>query len=407
MIPFSLKVFIFKIWQFLLKWSTKVLTFRTPELFNGPGSSLQLCEYIANKTDVRNLLIVTDAMLVKIGLLQPMQDKLRALGLNYVVYDGVLPNPTIDQIEAGLDMLRKENCTAILAIGGGSSIDAAKVIAARARNPHKIVHMAGLLRVFFKPMPLYAVPTTAGTGSEVTIAAVVSDPSTTRKFAIMDPKLVPIGAALDGALMTGLPAAITAATGMDALTHAVEAYISRNHTPATDAEALEATRLIMQNLPTAVHNGSDVTARQNMALASFKAGVAFTTAGVGYVHAIAHNFGAYYHVPHGLANAIILPRVLDFSKPDCTPRLAKLAEVSGLKKGNESETELAEAFIRHVRALNAEFGIPTQVDKLRQDDIPAIADKALSEAHMFYAVPRYMDVPECEAFIRQMLPQAA
>jgi alcohol dehydrogenase len=405
MIPFALKVQVFRLFQFILKWATKLLTFRTPELFSGPGSSLQLCEHIA-RSGVTKLLVVTDGMLVKIGLLKPMQDKLAQLGVNHVVYDGVMPNPTIEQIETGLAMLKAEGCTAILAIGGGSSIDAAKVIAARARNPHKIVHMAGLMRVIFKPLPLYVVPTTAGTGSEVTIAAVVSDPSTTRKFAIMDPKLVPIAAALDGALMAGLPPPITAATGMDALTHAVEAYISRNHTPMTDAEALEATRLIMQNLPRAVKTGGDLEARQNMALASFKAGVAFTTAGVGYVHAIAHNFGAYYHVPHGLANAIILPRVLEFSKAECTARLARLAEVSGLKKGNETDAQLADAFIDRVRELNAEFGIPTQVDKLKDADVPAIADKALREAHWTYAVPRYMDKPQCEAFIRQMLPQA-
>lgn len=407
MIPFSIKVFIYKLFQLALKWSTKLLTFRTPELFSGAGSSLQLCEHIATRTDVKSLLIVTDAMLVKIGLLNPMLDKLKSLGIGTVIYDGVLPNPTIEQIETGLTMLKSAGCTAILAIGGGSSIDAAKVIAARARNPHKIVHMAGLMRVFFKPMPLYAVPTTAGTGSEVTIAAVVSDPSTTRKFAIMDPKLVPIGAALDGALMAGLPPHITSATGMDALTHAVEAYISRNHTPMTDAEALEATRLIMQNLPAAVATGSNIEARQNMAVASFKAGVAFTTAGVGYVHAIAHNFGAYYHLPHGLANAIILPYVLDFSKPDCAERLAKLAEVSGLKQGGESDAVLADRFIAHIRKLNAEFGIPTQVDKLKASDIPAITDKALAEAHWTYAVPRYMDKAECEAFVAQMLPKAA
>lgn len=406
MIPFSIKVLVFKLFQFILKWSTKLLTFRTPELYSGPGSSLQLCDHIA-MTGVKHLLIVTDGMLVKLGLLKPMQERLTQLGVSFVVYDGVMPNPTIEQIETGLVMLKKEGCTAILAIGGGSSIDAAKVIAARAKNPHKIVHMAGLMRVIFKPMPLYAVPTTAGTGSEVTIAAVVSDPSTTRKFAIMDPKLVPLAAALDGALMAGLPPPITAATGMDALTHAVEAYLSRNWTPMTDAEALEATRLIMLNLRTAVKTGTNIEARQNMALASFKAGVAFTTAGVGYVHAIAHNFGAYYHVPHGLANAIILPYVLDFSKPNCTPRLARLAEVSGLKKGKESEPELADAFIREVRALNTEFGVPTQVDKLKAEDIPAITDKALSEAHWTYAVPRYMDKPECKAFIRQMLPRAA
>jgi alcohol dehydrogenase len=407
MIPFSLKVLFFRIWQFILKWTTKVLTFRTPELFTGPGSALQLCDHIATRTGVTNLLVVTDAMLVKIGLIDPLIGRLNVAGVRTVVYDGVQPNPTIEQIETGLSILRRDGCTAILAVGGGSSIDAAKVIAARATNPHKITWMAGLMRVIFKPMPLYAVPTTAGTGSEVTIAAVVSDPSTTRKFAIMDPKLVPVAAALDGSLMTGLPAPITAATGMDALTHAVEAYISRNWTPATDAEALEATRLIMQNLPEAVKNGSNVQARQNMALASFKAGVAFTTAGVGYVHAIAHNFGAYYHLPHGLANAIILPRVLDYSKPECTARLAKLAEVSGLRKGTESEAELADAFIARVRALNAEFGIPTQVEKLRESDIPEIADKALSEAYWFYAVPRYMDKPDIEAFLRQMLATPA
>jgi alcohol dehydrogenase len=163
----------------------------------------------------------------------------------------------------------------------------------------------------------------------------------------------------------------------------------------------------MQNLPEAVKNGSNVEARQNMALASFKAGVAFTTAGVGYVHAIAHNFGAYYHVPHGLANAIILPRVLEFSKPNVAARLAKLAEVSGLKKGNETESQLADAFIARVKAMNAEFGIPTQVEKLKDSDIPDITGKALFEAHLYYAGPRYMDRPQCEAFIRQMLPKAA
>lgn len=404
--PHSLKVLVFKIWQFILFWSQKILIFRTPEMFIGPGSSLQLCDHIA-KTGVKKILIVTDAMLVKLGLLKPMQEKLQQLGVSFVVYDGVLPNPTIEQIETGLAMLKKEQCKAILAIGGGSSIDAAKVIAARARNPHPITWMAGLMRVVIPPMKLYAVPTTAGTGSEVTIAAVVSDPSTTRKFAIMDTALVPKGASLDGALMTGLPANITAATGMDALTHAVEAYISRNATKKTDKEALDAVKLIMENLTEAVKNGSNVNARQNMAVASFKAGVAFTIAGVGYVHAIAHNFGAYYHVPHGLANAIILPRVLDYSKPNCIARLAKLAEVSGLKRGGESDEQLADAFIAKVRAMNADYGIPTQVDKLKESDIPAITLKAQDETFWFYAVPRYMDNATCENFIRQMLPTAA
>ncbi len=402
MIPFQIQVFFYRFFMRILKIATKILNIRQPELLTGAGSSLQLCDTIA-QTGVKKLLLVTDAMLVKIGLLEPMQQRLKALGVQVVVYDGVLPDPTIAQIETGLALLKREGCTAILAVGGGSSMDAAKVIAARATNPHKIAWMAGLMRILFKPMPLYVVPTTAGTGSEVTIAAVVSDPDNARKFAIMDPKLVPIGAALDASLMTGLPPPITAATGMDALTHAVEAYISRNATPETDVDALEATRLIMRNLPLVMKDGGNLEGRDNMAVASYKAGAAFTKAGVGYVHAISHNFGARYHVPHGLANAIVLPYVLDYSKSACTARLATLADVSGLKRGSESDAELADTFIRHIRELNAAFGIPSRVEKLKSADIPAITQAALKEAAWTYAVPRYLNQADCERLVSQML----
>ena len=399
---FQLQVLFFKVVMFFLLIGTRILNFRKPQLFTGAGSSLQLCDHIAG-TGVTRLFVVTDKMLIQLGLLNPMLERLKQKGVTTVIYDGVEPNPTIAQIETGLAMLKRENCSAILAVGGGSSIDAAKAIGARATNPHSVRWMGGLFRLIFSPLTLYAVPTTAGTGSEVTIAAVVSDPENTRKFAIMDPRLIPTAASLDPQLMVGLPAHITAATGMDALTHAVEAYISRNHFPATDAEALEATRLIMQNLQKVVKDGKDLEGRANMALASFKAGVAFTSAGVGYVHAIAHNYGAYYHLPHGLANAIVMPYVLDYSKPECIDRLAKLAEVSGLKKGGESNEQLADAFIAKIRAMNEEFGIPTKVEKLKASDIPAIATAALKEAHWTYAVPRYMDKPTCESVVGKML----
>jgi alcohol dehydrogenase len=403
MIPFSLQVVFYRVLMFALKISTLFLTiFRKPQIVSGPGSSLKLCEMIA-ANGVKKLLIVTDAMLVKIGLLDAMQQKLTELGVHWAVYDGVLPDPSIAQIETGLEMLRREGSQAILAVGGGSSIDAAKVIAARATNNKPIAKMAGLFRVWRSILPLYAVPTTAGTGSEITIAAVVSDPAQQRKFAIMDPRLLPIAAALDGSLMKGLPPPITAATGMDALTHAVEAYISRNAMADTDREALEATRLIVQNLPKVMADGTDETARQNMSLASYKAGVAFTKAGVGYVHAIAHNFGARYHVPHGLANAIVMPYVLDFSKPACARRLADLARAGGLAKGGETDEQLADTFIAWIREMNRQFGVPTTVEKLKREDIPAIAAAALKEAHYTYAVPRYMDQPDCERFIAQML----
>lgn len=398
---FQLKLLVFRFWMLCMKVATFILPFRQPELSTGAGSSLELCGAIA-KDGHKTVLIVTDAMLVELGLIKPMQDKLTELGVTSVVYDGVKPDPTIAQIEAGVAQYKQQGCEAILAVGGGSSIDAAKIIAARAKPSLSIRKMAGLFRVVLGIKPLYAVPTTAGTGSEVTIAAVVSDPERTKKMSIIDLKLVPQKAALDGALMTGLPAPITAATGMDALTHAVEAYISKNANKKTDEHAIAATKLIFENLPTAFHDGGNLQAREQMALASYKAGVAFTIAGVGYVHAISHNLGAHYHVPHGLANAIVLPYILDFSKPNCVGRLAELARAVGLEGG--SDTELAEAFIARIRAMNAEMGIPTVVEKLQKQDIPQIRKAAQWEAFTTYAVPRYLTDDQAEGLIAQMLP---
>jgi alcohol dehydrogenase class IV len=292
----------------------------------------------------------------------------------------------------------------ILAVGGGSPIDAAKMIGARAKNNKPIVKMTGLFRVYRGMLPLFAVPTTAGTGSEVTIAAVVSDPATRRKLPAMDLKLMPTAAALDSALMVGLPAHITSATGMDALTHAVEAFISNNAMAKTDAKAIEATKLIMSNLETAVFNGSDLTARQNMARASHLAGIAFTQAGVGYVHAIAHKFGALYHTPHGLANAIVMPYVLDYSVNNCAGRLAILARECKIGPVGGSDQDLALAFIQRIRDMNEKFGIPKQLAALKSEDIPEVAKSALNEARFTYAVPRYMDMNQAQTLIKQLLP---
>jgi len=402
MIPFSAKTVLFKIRTRILRGTAKILPFPKPTLFSGPGSSLDLCEAIAQMGH-RRVLIVTDAMLVKIGLIDDIKARLTALGIEFFIYEGIKPDPTIDQIEAGFEMLKQHNCEAILAVGGGSPIDAAKVIAARATNNKPIRRMEGLFRIFRATLPLYAVPTTAGTGSEVTIAAVVSDPEHQSKFAVIDPKLVPAMAALDANLMTGLPPAITASTGMDALTHAVESYLSVNALPDTDCYALAATRLIMENLPVVMEDGQNLEARQRMSMASYYAALAFTRAGVGYVHAISHNFGAYYHTPHGLANAVVMPYVLDFSEPACTSRLAHLAEASGLKNEGDSDATLAQKFIDHIRSLNHRFGIPDKLETLHADDIPGIARAALKEAHGTYAVPRYMDGPACESVIRRIM----
>jgi alcohol dehydrogenase len=400
---FALKVLCLRIYMIIFKGMTVILPLKWPKIFEGAGSSIELCRHIANGGH-KKILLVTDTMLVKLGLLDAIQAELEKQGVTVVTYDGVMPNPTIAQIEAGVRVLKDNHCKAILAVGGGSSIDAAKVIAARGKSDKSIIKMAGLFKVYFSgTLPLYAVPTTAGTGSEVTIVAVVSDPEQKRKLPIMDLKLMPIAAALDAELMTGLPAHITAATGMDALTHAVESYISRNALKRTDVHSIEATQLIMANLVTAVTDGSNVAARQAMAKASNLAGMAFTQAGVGYVHAIAHNFGALYHTPHGLANAIVMPYILDYSKSNCAGRLADLAKACNIGAADCNDEQLAEAFINHIRELQQKFDIPKKLAALQRKDIPQIAAAALKEARFTYAVPRYMNKTTCENLIGQML----
>lgn len=404
MLPFSVEKKLYQGLQFGMKQVSINMPFPKPTLFTGPRSSLELCDAIA-QFDEKRIMVVTDKTLIKIGVLDKILRRLKKDGVEVTVFDGVEPDPTFDQVEAGIAMLRENDCHGVLAVGGGSSIDAAKVICAGATNRKHVSKLAGMFRVFKAPLPLFVVPTTAGTGSEVTFAAVISDPKTRKKVSILDPKLVPQMAALDGSLMTGLPPHITSATGMDALTHAVEAYLSSNALPETDGNALAAVRLIMENLPTAVSDGTNIKARQNMAQASYYAGLAFTRAGVGYVHAIAHNFGAYYHTPHGLANAIVLPYVLDYSKDVKIERLAKLAEVSNLKQGEESDRELAQKFIDHIRSMAAAFDIPSVLSDLIPADIPEIARSALREAHLTYAVPKYMDQAGCEALVKKMLAQ--
>ena len=399
---FPVKVQYYKGLAKALKVAAAIIPMPKPTLFTGKDSSLELCSAIS-QLGKKKILIVTDKVLVEIGLLKGIEARLKKENVEYVIYDGILPDPTYDQIESGLELLKNNQCEAILAVGGGSPIDASKAIAARATNDKPLEKMAGLFKLRKAPLPLFAIPTTAGTGSEVTIVSVVSDPVTHKKTPIIDPKLVPVMAALDGELMLGLPPMVTAATGMDALTHAVESYISVNATEETRAYSLAATRLIMENLETAVHDGKSFQARQNMAMASYYAGLAFTKASVGYVHAIAHNFGAYYSTPHGLANSIVLPYILDYSKDEISDRLAELAIASGLNKGKESQQELADIFIARIRTMLKSFNIPSQLDDLKVSDIPSIAKSALEEAHLNYPVPKYMNQNTCENLLNKMV----
>ena len=384
---------------------TRFIPIPQPTLLVGPGSSGRLGQAIAGFGHSK-ILIVTDAIISKLGLLKNLTDALTEGGARYVVFDEITPDAPIPLIEKAIDFYKEHDCDAIVAFGGGSSMDASKAIAVSIANPGKpLRQLAGYLKGLRSPVKIYAVPTTAGTGSEVTVAAVISDPEKHRKMVIVDPRMVPKMAALDPALMTGLPPSITAATGIDALTHAVEAFVGNWKTPYSDGMALSAVGLIFENLRTAYNDGQNLAAREKMALASTYAGFAFTRANVGYVHAIAHQFGGLYHTPHGLANAIMLPLVLDYSAPAVTERLAQLAVRAKLGHERESDETLAARFIDGVRALNAELGIPSTLADLREADIPDLARAACKEAHLGYPVPRYLDEAGCEALIRRALPQ--
>ena len=384
---------------------TRFIPIPQPTLLVGPGSSGRLGQAIAGFGH-RKILIVTDSIISKLGLLNDLTQALTAGGAQFVVFDEITPDAPIPLIQKGIDFYQEHDCDAIVAFGGGSSMDASKAISVAVSNPKPLNQLAGYLKGLRTPVKIYAVPTTAGTGSEVTVAAVISDPVNHKKLVIVDPRMVPKMAALDPTLMTGLPPHITAATGIDALTHAIEAFVGNWKTPYSDGMALSAVGLIFENLRTAYTDGKNLEAREKMSLASTYAGFAFTRANVGYVHAIAHQFGGLYHTPHGLANAIMLPFVLKFSHPAIVDRLAQLAVAARLGTASEDEDVLAQKFLDAVDQLNQDLGIPTSLAALKESDIPALAKAACWEAHTGYPVPRYMSQEICEAVIRKALPKA-
>jgi len=383
---------------------TRLLPIPVPTMMIGPGSSARLGQAI-NDFGHSRVLIVTDKVVAKLGLLAPLLQALKNGGTASVVFDEITQDAPIALIVKGVALFKKHGCDAIVAFGGGSAMDAAKAIALAAANSKHPAQLAGYFKGWRAPCPIYAVPTTAGTGSEVTVAAVISDPDTQRKLVIADTRIVPRMAALDASLMLGLPPDITAATGMDALTHAIEAYIGQWGSDFTDRMALSAVGMIFEALPVVHVNGGDLAAREKMALAANYAGQAFTRANVGYVHAIAHQLGARYHTPHGLANAIMLPHVLRFLSPAITSKLAVLALRA--KVGNKGDTDavLAQKFVNAIDAMNTRLGIPATLAALQDADIPALARAACHEADTSYPVPLYMSQADCEGVIRLVLPQ--
>jgi alcohol dehydrogenase class IV len=381
---------------------TRRLPIPQPLLLVGPGSSAKLGAAIADFGH-RKLLVVTDASIAALGLLSPLTDALAQAGAAFAVFDAITPDAPIEQVEQGIAAFSSLGCDAVIGFGGGSVIDAAKVIALASANGKHPRELVGYFKGWHAPAPIYAVPTTAGTGSEVTVAAVVSDPTLGTKLVIADTRLVPLMAAIDPCLMTCLPPAITAATGMDALTHAIEALISGWSTAHTDRLAMAAVAMVYRHLPKAYRDGGDLHAREQMALAASYAGLAFTRTNVGNVHAIAHQLGGRYHTPHGLANAIMLPQVLRFSAPATSAVLARLALRVGLGDPSQAQDSLADQFLDSIEAMNDQLGIPRLLATLREQDIAALAAAACWEADTNYPVPRRMTQADCEAMLRAVL----
>ncbi|QFU77971.1 iron-containing alcohol dehydrogenase [Halioglobus maricola] len=357
--------------------------------FVGAGSSRQLCGHVASLAPAK-VLVVTDKPLRDLGVADQAVAGLVDAGVELAWFDGVLPDPTYEQVDEGLAILRREQCDVLLAIGGGSAMDCAKVIAIRAtsdEDPHK---WEGLGKVKHEGLPLYAIPTTAGTGSEGTAGAVVKDSETLTKSIMSGNTLLPKATALDASLMQGLPPHITAATGMDALTHAIEAYIGVWERGNRTADARAAIKLVFENLPTAYANGGNIDARESMALAAYYGGMAINQVFVGSVHALAHQVGGKYGIPHGLANALILPHVLEYCREEAEQSLAELALLIGVGEEGETSAQLAHKFIAAVRDLRTTVGIPDHSELLQAEDFDQLAEQAAQEC-VGYPVPRLLD----------------
>ena len=377
-----------------------LLPYRQPKILENMDEVVETLQ----KEGVKSVLLVTDKSIRGLGLTKELEEKVNDAKIKLTVFDDILPNPTTHMVEAGLVVYNENSCDAAIAFGGGSVMDTAKVILARHVYPKKsITKMKGLLKVRKKLPPLFAVPTTAGTGSETTLAAVITDAETHDKYAINSFPLIPRYAVLDYKTTINLPKNITSTTGMDALTHAVEAYIGKSTTRLTRRMAEKAVKLIKENLVTCYDEPHNEVARENMLKASYYAGVSFTISYVGYVHAIAHSLGGQYGTPHGFANAIILPHVLKKFGASAEKKLAKLAKISEIAGQNDSTKEAANKFIAFIENLNKHFNIPDKVADLKEEDIPKLAKHADHEANPLYPVPRLFSAEELEEIYYELL----
>lgn len=397
-----MKTIYYRLCGFISTWMMRLLPRKTPVVFNGPDSSVSMINQLS-VLGLNNVLVVTDKVLHSNGVLDRMLETLDRSGVAVSVFDDVSPNPYFKDVIAAESLFRQNGCQAVVAVGGGSVLDSAKMIALLHTNPGSLDRFEGVQKAKNAAVPLLVAPTTAGTGSEMTAVAVISEQGSGRKLFVTDTKLLPDVIALDAKLMQSMPPGITASTGMDALTHAVESYLNKSSTQETEMQAVAATRLIFQNLSQAFHKGDDIEARSNMALASFYAGASFGRALVGYVHAIAHELGRVCGTPHGYANAMVLPEVLRAYGPVVYPRLAQLARRAGIGDASQPDAGLAIAFIDAIIALRAEMQMPLKPQGLNRHQIPEMAQAAVKEVGELYPVPRYLSLAEVDVIISALL----
>lgn len=368
--------------------------------FTGPGSSRQLCAHIA-RSGIRRLLVVTDKPLRDLGVLDKALEGFRDRRMDLAIYDGVEPDPTYAHVAEGLKVLREHQADAVLAVGGGSAIDAAKAIAAAAGSDEDPRSWIGIGKVKHDIIPIFAIPTTAGTGSEATVGAVIKDQDTSEKGVISGAGMHPSAVALDSELQLGLPPHITAATGMDALTHAIETYISVWDRGTTRENARRAVLLIFTNLRHAVEDGNDRDAREGMCMAAYYAGIAVNQVNVGNVHAIAHQLGGKYGIPHGVANAMVLPHVLEFCIAEAEQSLAELAELIGVVDEQASRGDKARAFLNAVVELRDAVGIAPRSELIQSADFDYLTELAVNEGIQYFT-PKLLDDSSTRDILRKI-----
>lgn len=378
-----------------------VLPYKDPTIID----SIKDIPGILEKEGIKKPLVVTDSNLSAIGASKNLTDVLDEAGTDYVFFDKAFPNPTTDLVERAYSKYKTRDCDGLISYGGGSPMDVAKAVGVRVVWPNrKLTQLAGIVKVWKKLPPIIAIPTTAGTGSETSVTTILVDSETRHKFGVSDFPLIPRYAVLDPVTIHELPRDIAASTGLDALVHAVEAYINRSHTRESRYYCEMAVKWIFANLKDSVDHKSPEAERQ-MLMASHYAGRALSRAYVGYIHAVSHSLSGMYDLPHGWTNAVLTPIVLRMYGPVVHKKLARLARVAGISKADESESEMAEKFISAFEELNRFYGIPDHIDAIREENIPKMARYAAAEANPVYPVPVLWTAKDLEEVYRRAMPR--